>query len=108
MLPLPYEGWVPIYDDILGTDRVIGFGYVDLEVPEFCTGDDVLQLSKRVSVAASDNASSTFPQHVEEFRLSPLSEAEWTLIFAMLKGAPSQTPPILPLSEPLLAPAISR
>ncbi len=104
-LPLPYEGWVPIYEDVFGTNRVIGFGYVDLETPEsmFCTGADVLQISKRASVAASHNASPTFPSHTED-----LSKAEWELIFALLKGRPDQTPPVLPLTEPLLAPAISR
>lgn len=92
MLPVPFEGWVPIYESISGTLRVVGFGYADLEAPDGCAPDQ-FSLSKRASAVASHNASAVFPQHTAQ-----LTKAEWDAIFAARMN----------ITEPLLAPAISR
>ena len=91
-LSLPLEGWVPIYTNILGTDRVIGFAFADLEDPDGCPSG-TFSLSKRASAVALHNASALFPHEAPA-----LSKAEWDLIFDRRKD----------IDQPLMAPALAR
>lgn len=91
-LELPLEGWVPIFTDILGTDRVIGFAFADLEAPDGCP-PGTFSLSKRASAVALHNASALFPTEAPV-----LPKADWDLIFDRRKD----------IDQPLMAPALAR
>lgn len=100
LVPSEWEVWVPLYADVLGVDRVIGF--VQAEIGQVEGGGETtevqLVLSKRASDVASDNASAIFPASAEA-----LTEAEWDEVFRLRRELVAH-----PRGEPLLAPALSR
>lgn len=97
--PSESEVWVPLYANVLGIDRVIGFAYAEIGSPEQggCTTDS-FAFSKRASDVASDNASAVFPSSAED-----LTKAEWNELFRLRRELVEH-----PRGEPLLAPALSR